>query len=260
MKYKIIILITLLSILITSCEDINSNTKNNSRISIISTINTGGEKQYLKVFYVSDISDNGKYDSLAVKDAEVKISGDNFVESLKYSEAKNNEGIVYDYFYETVNSIKDKLLPGKTYRLYVKSDHNVINGTTTFPDDFHIISHKNNDTIDPTENITLRWSKSNNSYFYVILYGSPMKMMFNGGIVNEFTYYNTILTKDTLFELPKYAGPMPIESEYRIIKVIAMDKNYYDHTYLMRDRAGLDGGYGCFSSGVVDTVRLYYKK
>jgi hypothetical protein len=266
MKNFNIFIIAIFSLYMASCEEINNNPLKGPGISIVSALNTGGDKQYVKVCYLSDLSENGKYDSLVVRDAEIKLIGDNFLENMTYNELSYQWTSQKEYFYETTNSMKDKILPGNTYRLYVKSGNYVVNGITTFPGEFHIISHKNNDTINPYEKFNLSWSKSNNSYLYIVQYYCIYKLLFEGKTYYENSWPNQIITRDTLLELSYFpyvindGSPGTAIPLYGFIKVIAVDKNYYDHKYLMRDRVGLDAGYGCFSSGVVDTVRLYYKK
>ena len=257
-------IIIILQFCILSCDEINNNPTEEGKISIVSTLQTGGDKQYVKVYYLSNLSVSSKYDSLIVKDAEVKLTGDDFAEDLKFGVNRDYYGVIYEYFYETTNSIKNKLLPGKTYRLFVKSGTNLIEGTTTFPEEFHLTSHKNNDTITSFSSMIFRWTKSQNSYIYIFRTIRVNKIFYNGNYNYSFDYTD-IITRDTSYEFPSFASPVsppPYEAttQYYSIKVIAMDKNYYDHTYLMRERAGLDGGYGCFSSGVVDTVRLYFKE
>jgi hypothetical protein len=260
MKYKFFIVTIIFSFMLSSCDDINNTSSKAGQISIVGILQTGSDKQYVKVCYFSDLNENGKYDSLVVKDAEVKIIGDDFTEKLLYGETIDIYGVTNDYFYESTNSIESKLLPGKTCKLYVKAKGVEINGTTKFPGKFMITSHKNNDTLDPNTNFRLNWSESEDAYLYIVEYGYWASYNHSGTIIT-YSQQRQLVTRDTTIDIPKLfyqssSGETPL---FGFVKVVAMDKNYYDHTYLMRDRAGLDNGYGCFSSGVVDTIKLYFK-
>jgi hypothetical protein len=265
MKYKLLITAMTISFCLLSCNEISNTSSDEGGISIIGTLQTKSDKQYLKIYHLVNLLENNKYDTITVKAAEVKLIGDNFSESMLYSKIFYESVESGEYCYMTTNPMINKILPGKTYRLYVKNGDKVIEGTTTLPGDFHFTSHKNNDTINPYEKFSLRWSKSENSSIYIIQYYCRYKVIYSGNI-NYYSQFEQVITQDTSLKADYFTTVKSNNPQYTLtllygyVRIIAFDKNYYDHTYLMRDRVGLDNGLGCFSSGVVDTLRLYFKK
>ncbi len=266
MKYNFLFLLVILSLIGSACSDINEGQSEEGKISVICTLQTGGDKQYVKVCRLSRLSEDRNFDSLTIKDAEVKLIGESFSENFNYGILSYDYGIYKDYYYESQNSMKNKLSPGITVRLYVKAGDVVLNGLTTFPGEFHITSHNNNDTINPKEKFSLHWSSSVGASLYIIKLGFYGKISYHGKIYSDYVEFEFI-TRDTSHEFSAFPYPlydlsptMKETADEGFVRIIAMDKNYYDQTYLKRVRAGLDNGYGCFSSGVVDTVRLYFKK
>ena len=258
----ILTLIVILSIV--SCDEINNKPAEEGKISIIGALHTGEEKQFIQICKISDLSEKKKFDSLFLRDADVTLIGDDFEEPMIFT-IQSQPYLRDIFYYENKTSLKARLIAGKTYRLRVRYDNKTVNGLTTIPGKFEITSHKNNDTITTNEKVRLSWSKSPGAYMYIVNYGSAITILYNGQEIGYPGVGYQIATQDTFLDISKFPYlkqeyvQYPILSQWGYATVIALDKNYYDHAYLKRDRAGLDAGYGCFSSGNVDTIKFIFK-
>lgn len=163
------------------------------------------------------------------------------------------------------NLIKTIFLPERTYFLIVKTVGGVITGQTKMPGDFNITYPENDDTISVPENtakdVEFRWTESKGSYGYIIRTEGIRIVEYNGTIYTYKEGLGTYLTNEIskVFTFSKFPRLERVISEEYTINIIAFDKNYYDHHFNMNNSAGLKGGYGYFSSGVIKKIKIIIK-
>lgn len=180
---------------------------------------------------------------LGIPDAEVEVSAKDT--TIPYTPLDDTSG----WYIPSITTIE--VLPAETYQLKVTTkDKKEIFAETIVPDTFSIISPQEGDTIYKDRTCFINWRKSQNAAGYLIAIPSP-----NGAL--------TASANDSIFPIfPFFLS----DTGQCIIKVVALDRNYYDY---IREGgppgAGgegithIEGGLGVFGSCTVDSIRIYVK-
>ncbi len=171
---------------------------------------------------------------------------------------KNNDTLLFhpsdttNGFYE--NTDTSWFTAGETYTLTVEYEGEKYTSTSCIPDSFHILSHKDYDTVSLSSPETLIWSLSRNAYkqTYAIM---PW-------IMNDTIFNFNLVSLDTFASIFNYAPLFPITDTCYIVKVECADSNLYQlwrgryNTYFTSDSSA----YGLFGARYQDSVIIYIKE
>jgi hypothetical protein len=266
--------IFLLSIIFFACDEINpvNDFSNDYTFLCILKSDQPTQKAYLyKAVNIVNINDVIPADAF-ILDAEIIMSDGIISSQLQVRENVPNteEWLVYSddsVFYGSI-------LPNKKYDIQIKVNNEFVTGSTTIPGEF-TINRLSSDTIlyqdtnDSYKYIPISWSASANSFQYLVY--STIKYRSNDGREMERAnkYTNTVNTFAKILFEPRYisytytGSSWVVDTEYHAYQikfvVYALDKNYYDHVILSRDRAGLSAQYGVFGSMIADSYTIYVK-
>ena len=188
-------------------------------------------------------------EGLGVNDAEVFVSIEG--DTIEYTNIEGESG-----FWAPLDSFM--VYRAKTYYLdVVVPDEEKVYGETTVPDTFSIVQPEEGDTLDKSERLpVIAWQGSQNAYGYLIDISSR---------VDTTHFTGTVGSADTTFPLLSlFLG----ESGRHVIKVAALDRNYYEYcreeygpggTGGSEETTSVQGGLGVFGSCVVESVQVYVK-
>jgi hypothetical protein len=268
--------IFLLSIIFFSCDEINTTNdfsndfvflcllKNDQPIQKAYLYNFVNMKDYNPDFYIL----NNDF----IHDAEIIISDGIISSQLQVRELPISywSGDVNEYTYSDDSVFYKKILPNKKYDLQLKVNNEIVTGSTITPGEFSINSLP--DTIYRTDDYSYRisWTESNNSFQYLVFLNVTYKS--NDGetsivslkVINTVDKFAIVGFPPITIEIP--TDPISIYPDYKKYYqysvefiVVAVDKNYYDHIFLSRDRAGLSSQYGVFGSSITESCTAYIK-
>ena len=245
----VLVLFTLL-ILITGCNKVTTEPTGIDDYSVLAYITSDSAKQKIFVYRAVPLNSNDSSDYFYDK-AEVSVTGNSTLEKYSYY----NDNYYDEYYVDSTSHFK----PGETYYLNIKTGAETVTGETTLPGDFEITSLKNYQVIivDKTIKLDLKWTKSNNAYAYIINFNLPITYYYGG---STFYIKDAFITNDTTFNFSDDAFISAIDtSQYSIVSVTAVDKNFYQHHFEEYNSCGLNKGYGYFGSGTVKKVYLKIK-
>ena len=254
----------LLSIIFFACDEINLVNDFSKDYTFICVLKSDQVTQ--KAYFYKAIDIKGDLDpaNAFIPDAEIVISDGTISSQLQ----------VYGSSYSDNSFFHGKILPNTKYDIQIKVNDEIITGSTTTPGEF-TINRPSNDTVYLYKNangsyndIPISWSESANSFRYVVY--STIRYRNNFGEEIErpgIDHANGLIDTSTAiypFNDPMYivytAGTRIEYYAYQIRFVVyALDKNYYDHVILSRDRAGLSAQYGVFGSMIADSYTVYVK-
>jgi len=172
----------------------------------------------------------------------------------------------YEHTYSDDSLFYGKILPNKKYDLQLKVNNKIITGSTITPGEFSINSLS--DTIYPYKNTEtdgyeyrISWIESNNSFQYLVFLNVTYKSNNGEEIVYQYADINTVDTF-AIVGFPRKTNSWNGKEYQQYLAefiVVAVDKNYYDHFFLSRDRAGLSSHYGVFGSCITRSYTAYIK-
>jgi hypothetical protein len=254
--------IFLLSIIFFACDEINLVNDFSKDYTFICVLKSDQVTQKAYLYKAIDIKGDLGPANAFIPDAEIIISDDKISSQLQ----------VYGSSYSDNSVFHGKILPNTRYDVQIKVNNEIVTGSTTTPGGF-AINRQSNDTVYLYQNATnvsyrdtpISWSESANSFRYVVY--STIIYRNNAGeeIERPGGHHNAVVdTSTTISFVTTYivstAGTRIEYYAYQIrFMVYALDKNYYDHVILSRDRAGLSAQYGVFGSMIVDTYTAYLK-
>ena len=263
--------IFLLSIIFFACDEINPVNDFSNDYTFICVLKNDQPIQKAYLYKAMDIKGDISPANAFIPDAEIIISDGMISSQLQ---VRNFESYNPEYSDDSV--FYGKILPNTKYDLQIKVNNEIVTGSTTTPGEF-AINRPSNDTIlyqdtnDGYSYIHINWSKSANSFQYLVY--STIKYRSNDGeewehVVNTNTA-NTSFGFEPIYTYGTFQNPtLESPGEYVEIKyyayqvaftVYAVDKNYYDYNILKRDRAGLSAQYGVFGSAIVASCNIYVK-
>jgi hypothetical protein len=146
--------------------------------------------------------------------------------------------------------------PEASYSLTVQAGTLTIEGRTTLPGEFQILSPS------PTQIYTtsngqlqfdLRWTRSRNALGYIASVIIARRVLVGGPYRERFTY----VAFDTLYSP---ATPFRVSAaDTCFVEVQSFDVNYYNHRFRSVASAGVSHGYGYVGSSVFHTVRVRFQ-
>ncbi len=238
-------------ILSTGCKKLTTEPTEFDNYSVLAYITSDFAKQKVYVYRTVPLNSKDSSDYIYDK-AEVSVTGNSTSEKFTYYDDN-----FYDkYYIDSTSNFK----PGEKYYLNIKTETETITGETTLPGDFEINSHKNYQeiTADKTIKLDMKWTKSNDSYAYILNLRFPITSP-----SPEASYYfinYSYITYDTTFYYNNSAFLTLLDtSQSIIVSVTAVDKNFYQHHFEQYNSTGINKGYGYFGSGTVKTVKLKIK-
>jgi hypothetical protein len=266
--------IFLLSIIFFSCDEINTTSDFNNGSVFLCLLKNDQPIQKAYLYNVVDVKSYlaqiGRlwfdWNNDFIHDAEIIISDGIISSQLQVREFKPNYSSFSEYTYSDDSIFYGKVLPNKKYDLQLKVNNEIVTGSTITPGEFSISM---SDTIYPyqntgtgTDNYRISWTKSNNSFQYLVFVNVGYKSN-DGETVSHFINKD-INTVDTFAIVTFPARTISRDGkEYHQYSVefivVAVDKNYYDHIFLSRDRAGLSSQYGVFGSSITESCTAYIK-
>ncbi len=182
-----------------------------------------------------------------VMDADVRVysTAQNVILSVSYG---SNRLLSY-----RDTSDKLKIVPGQTYFLSVETETGIITGQTTAPDSFKITVPISESTFPNGTNIRLEWEESKNAEVYLINHVLPPDTVIDRqtGQQKIKRLVNTDFTYDTNYFFSEFSFT---HKGKHILRVMACDRNFKRHMFDEVHISGIQGGYGYFGSGIVDSV------
>ena len=173
--------------------------------------------------------------SYVVKDARVRILSEDSVFIFKYASI---DSLCYSEDGEKIS-----IESGKVYKLNIETaDGFLISGETKVPGKIEILEPKNGDTVKAIKNqlnqvsVKIKWTKSEDAYGYLINYGLDYHFTVDTGL-------------NFIFNIPQ-------DEREAVIKVLAVDENFYKHYYYKINKSGLRNAYGFFGSCFGDSVTI----
>lgn len=218
---------------------------------------------------------SGNSASSIVKDAVVKIIHGQDAVQLTFHQSQNMGGEDYyynDYFSRGIYLDKENELvvkPGEIYRLRVElADRKIITGTTRVPGRPEIITPESYEHVSKhhPNRFVINWRDDAETAAYQMYFFLTLKSRYYALRSNVFENY--IATKPPVtppeFLTERFANPYGSYSDTATVKVMAMDRNYYDYK---RSNSGfaemtgttfnlLNGGLGVFGSVSLDSVNV----
>jgi hypothetical protein len=244
------IILFILVIFLVSCEE-TVTPKFKREVSVGCLISPYYKQQQLIVCYTTDVTDT------AINWTNVFVY--NGMAFLQNGTRRGSFQISQDHYgqpFFTLSSDSINILAGETYTLQVETDAGSITGSTKVPESFKISAPIMDKTYKRGEDIDIAWSKSINAEVYIInLRGPGFYIDRKTGEIS--TTIRTILNNysfDEHFCIKGYGFPGD-PGKYTII-VMACDENFKRHKLDGIHISGIEGGYGYFSSGVVDTLNF----
>jgi len=221
------------------------------------------------------ISYGGNSASSIIKDAVVKIIHDRDAVQLSFhqSQSSDDEDYYYsDYFRRGIYLDKKNELvvkPGEIYRLRVElADGKVITGTTRVPKRPEIISPANYEHVSKyhPDQIVINWSDDAETAAYQMYFYLTWKSQyyaFRSNVLGNYIVTKPPVTPSEVLT-ERLANPYESYSDTATVKVMAMDRNYYDYKRSNSGFAGmsastfnlLHGGLGAFGSASLDSVNI----
>ena len=256
--------ILLLSIIFFSCDEINNVSDFSNDFTFICVLKNDQIVQRAYLYKSIGIKDFLSPNSAFIPNAEITLSDGTLSSQLQVSAP--------EYMYSDDSVFYGNILPNKKYDIQVKVNNEIVTGSTTAPGEFSI-NLSQNDTIYPYRDTDrypsfydryhsyqFSWTESANSFQYLVF--AVLTYRSNDGNEREF-YTSTIYTTDTVatIDFPSHTSFNGKEHYNYLIRfiVVSIDKNYYDHLLLSRDRAGLSSQYGVFGSSIIESCVAYVK-
>ena len=145
------------------------------------------------------------------------------------------------------------VVPGQTYHLSLKTETGLIKGQTTVPDSFKITAPITGSRYSLGADIELTWDKSKNAEVYLINHVFPPDTVIDRhtGQQKILRMVNSDFTYDTNYSFSEFSFTSKGE---HIIRIMACDINFKGHMFDEVYISGIEGGYGYFGSGIVDSV------
>lgn len=220
-----------------------------SQVTVFSLLIAGRPNPIVKLERSWEIDKKLPEEGLGVNNAEVSVTTEG--DTIKYALIEGESGL-----YEPLDSLI--AYPLKTYYLKViVPEEEEIYSKTTVPDTFNIVQPEEGDTLDKMGHLPMiTWRRSQNAVGYLVDISSR---------VDTTHFSHPMRATDTLFPiLPFFLG----NPGKHVIKVVALDGNYYDYCIESQDPSGtggnegtthIQGGLGVFGSCVVESVQVYVK-
>jgi len=254
MKTNIKILMSLLTILNLSCENLSDPGEIEIKNSVfINLIINGRQKFY--IYNTVDFETTTRDDFLLYSFDKYFVDG--AVISLSDSTSTYNDFIIEKdslntrYYTLTGNN---NFKTDTKYTLSINSNGQNINGSTITPGDFNLISPVDNQIVHPTGNkfsIGIKWSKSNNAKGYLVNVSYPF-------YYEPLNYHDKYTAEEIIFDDTSYTySHFLIPTDSVSITVMAFDENYYNHVFEGKNSSGIKGAYGYFGSSVLQTRKVW---
>ncbi len=222
----------------------NASFEFSREVSVICTLTTSQAPHKLYAFYTAPLDS----DPVFIQNAEVLVYNEEQEVKFLY----HYDSLFATFYYSDFSDRLD-ILPNVKYNLiFTPPEGDPVLGETIVPDKFRIIK-PNNGPIEISNSLEIIWTKSKTAWGYVINLIYPAFEYPPGS--GHFIQYQpaSFQTEDTSYVILDFINPR--QGKY-ILKVMAYDKNYYYHVMGM-ENAGIENGYGVFSSAVVDSVVFY---
>ena len=253
---KKIVLLIILAHNFTGCNNPTSPEKPEYNYSLLFDLTVNKKHQKLYIFktagkneYVKTGFPDKKY---LILNAVIELTNPNiyFNSFIIDSSIVKNPYYYKEFFYKNENDIN--LKPLTNYILNIKINNKIISGITQPPGNFDIITPYQNIVINRNTKTKIQWSKSINAYGYIINVSNNYSVIWNDTthFLNEFF---SVTTKDTSYIFDSSYFHNKGKGE---IKIIAFDKNYYNHVIQKIPSAGIKGAYGYFGSSVMKSVTI----
>ena len=235
--------IIILMLLLGNCD--HSPTKVESfqkTISIVGILDNSANPQKIYAFYTTGLNEATEF----VPDAVVTVSSNG--QHIRFSPVCDSIRRIC-YYSDRPGTLQ--VFPEVKYHLtLVTPEGDSLYGETVVPGEFKIIEPMGG-TIKTENSLSIRWSRSQSAYGYILnLINPPTEHPPGSGnfIHHQPSCYQT---EDTSYTIFREYGFKP--GKYTI-KVMAYDKNYHYHHAEGISRCGVIGGYGVFASAVIDSV------
>ena len=251
--------IFLLSIIFFACDEINPVNDISNDYNFLCVIKNDQAIQKAYLYKSINIEETLISNATFIHDAEIIVSNGTIFSQLQVREFQVHYSTLLEYTYSDDSFFQGKILPNTRYDVQIKINNEIVTGSTTTPGEF-TINRPSNDTLYLYQGvydyyyIPVSWNKSTNSFQYLVY--SIITYKSNDGKEMEDSWFgNTADTSTTVSFQRMSISQEGIQYHAYQVKFIvyAIDKNYYDHAFLSRDRAGLSAQYGVFGSTIVDS-------
>lgn len=248
---KLIVIFLLIAIFILSCgKNATDNSSFQQQISVTGLLSPVYEFQEVFVYYTTDkVGEPVDPTQLFVTNAIVTIRSENQEVNFSYYLDEQNRPKYID------QPTSLQIVAGEIYHLSVQSDAGNISGQTTVPGNFQILAPQNGSILAQHQPYTVSWTTSQNAAAYIInLKLPPQEIQITPDSSIIYQPVETYHTFDSALTIPAYVFREP--GKY-MLQIMACDENFKRHFFDEWDVAGIEGGYGYFASGAVDTLHFF---
>ncbi len=187
--------------------------------------------------------------------SDISIIGENVNISFQSQNIVKLEG-TGDYIFPMINDQHINFAANSNYEVVVETEDDItLNGSTTTPSDFSIISIEDKYLAKSYSNLWhIRWEKSEGAIgylFYIVglneQYEENQYVMYNRHHFTENeVYFNFLYPYDSLSDI-QIGVDIPWPNQF-FVAIVAYEENYYRYVFLNQDPAGWDNGYGMIGS------------
>ncbi len=254
-KYLFFGFFIIYSLFINSCKNLLDPGQPGKKYSLLCNLTLNNKEQKLYLYNIVSLNENAyplfllqDYDKYFAENAVININLEG--QTLNNFLLKRDTNNVRYYGCDNL-----KLKPGEKYNLEVRIGNQLINGSTTIPEDFQIISPTENQNIYFSNyefTIDIKWKGNKTIYGYILFITYPFYL--TGTNSYHTSYFNKVVF-DSSYEFKDTYLP----SDKVTINLLGFDKNYYEHIFKGKESSGIKGAYGYFGSSILKTVKVIVK-
>lgn len=261
-KYSLIVLTVVAAFGVVSCSDVSDPTKRFGA-SVLCQFTTSQARQSVFLYRTMDIHDEGssffypfpefqssRYASYFIENATVFVTDAHGRRHDFHLRIDSSYGAVSKSY---VNVDSFAVQPEASYSLSVRTGDVIVEGQTTLPGDFRIVSPDPGRTYATTDGelqLDLSWTRSKNAFGYVasviiarrVLIGSPYRER------HSYIAFDTVYSPASRFRVSS--------ADTCFVEVLSFDVNYYNHKFRGVPNSGVTGAYGYVGSSVLQSMRV----
>ena len=241
-----------ITLLLNACENLSVQSESHKN-SVIFNLTVNAEKQKIFVYNVVGLERQIDGNRVSLDDFNPFFTTNALIELESNNISFNNFIITRDsnnvIFYTNETLIPK---PGEIYNLKINVGNNVITGRTIIPDNFQIISPKENQIYHYSNNkfeINTKWESNKSIYGYIVDIFYHINFL-------ELGRYNYLEYSKVVFDTSYSFISQYLPTDTVRIKVLGFDKNYYEHVFQGKESTGVNGAYGYFGSSILKTVKV----